>query len=324
MSNEKTIQWGVLGLARIFKKRMLGAFESRYHHHSVAAISSRSFESAKAFATKNNISKAYAAYEDIINDDAIDAIYLPLPNSLHHEWIMKAADKGKHILCEKPIGYHSKRSSKMFALCKEKEVLLLESHSYFLHPQHIALTKLIENGTIGDIEQIQIYFSFPAGPEHAIRFDPALGGGSLLDLGCYGVDFMNRMFDEDYVSQSVVFSNKNQVDMEFLGTFKFPKEREVLIRTSFNQARQQTILMVGSKGTIFLPRAFIPPDDRAHIYITNGSGSMIKEIKSEDQYALLLDEFYKLYMDRNYNHSHYKRYVRNVFTLDQLLEAKGP
>ncbi len=323
MSNAKTIRWGVLGLARIFKKRMLSAFKSRHHHHTVAAISSRNFDSAKAFAKSNSIANVYAAYDDIINDDEIDAVYLPLPNSLHHEWIRKAANKGKHILCEKPIGYHSKISSEIFALCKEKEVILLESHSYFLHPQHIALAKLVENGTIGNIEQIQIYFSFPAGPEHAIRFDPNLGGGSLLDLGCYGVDFMNRMFDENYVSHSVVFSNKNHVDMEFVGTFKFSKEREVLIRTSFNQARQQTILMVGSKGTIFLPYAFIPPDEKTHIYITNDSGCVTKDIKCEDQYALLLDEFYKLYMGRNYIHSHYQRYARNIYTLDQLLKEKG-
>lgn len=321
MFNSSIIKWGVLGTARIFRKRMLKAFQHS-SGHIIVAVASRDINKAEQLAKDHNIPKYYGSYDSILKDDEIQAVYIPLPNSLHYQWVIKAAEKGKHILCEKPLAYSMDEAKKMIQLCKDKNLVLLEAHSYFLHPQYEELFQILKNDLIGKIRQVQIYFSFPAQKEHAIRFAHELGGGSFLDIGCYGIDLMHQIFDQDIQDEDIIFKMKNNVDMEFLGVFKFIRDIEVVIRTSFFQERQQTLMLQGEKGTIFLPNAFIPSGDKALLFIKINKDSWIKEIENVDQYSLLIREFGKQISGKQNLNIQYERYVKNTKILEMLLKLR--
>ena len=178
MYKEKSINWGILGLARIARKRMIEAIQKT--GSNIHAIASRDVEKALQLTTQLDldidIPVLYDSYDELLDDNKIDAVYIPLPNSMHYSWVIRAAEKGKHILCEKPLGYSTSQVQEMIQICKKRSVLLLEAHSYFLHPRYAALFKLLNEGIIGSVKQIQVHFSFPAREkEHGIRFKYELG-----------------------------------------------------------------------------------------------------------------------------------------------------
>ena len=319
MFRVKTINWGILGTAGIVRKRMIKPLQ-KTEGNRCWAIASRNREKAQKEAKEFNIPKYYGSYDELIGDKDIHAIYIPLPNSMHYSWVIRAAEKGKHILCEKPIGYSTSQVQEMIQICKKRSVLLLEAHSYFLHPRYTALFKLLNEDIIGKVKQIQVHFSFPAREkEHGIRFKYELGGGSLLDIGCYGVDLVHQIFDQELQTINAVFDMENKVDMEFLGLLKFEGNAEAIIRTSFKQERRQTLTISGEKGSIFLPDAFIPADDKTYIFIKTPKGAEIKEIENVNQYLLLVKEFTTQMLERKDLSMLYKRYLRNAHTLGRLL-----
>ena len=321
MFKRKNIHWGILGTARIARKRMIKAIQGA-KGNTCLAIASRNGKRAKEVAGEFNIPGYYGSYDELINDNQIDAVYIPLPNSLHYSWVIRSAEKGKHVLCEKPLGISVSQVQEMIRICEKHNVLLLEAHSYFLHPQYIKLFKLLDDNIIGQTRQIQVNFSFTAQKEHAIRFQHELGGGSLLDIGCYGIDLVHRIYDQNIQSIEAVFNIENKIDMEFLGILKFHDNAEAIIRTSFLQERQQTLLVSGEKGNIFLPGAFIPSGDKAYLFITTLEGVEIKEIQNIDQYSLLVMEFReKIFSKKNMNVLN-GRYLKNTEILEKLLKLQ--
>lgn len=312
------IKWGILGTARIARKRMIKAIQQSEGNICIA-IASRSKDRAKEVAEEFGILRYYGSYEELIDDPEINAVYIPLPNSLHYLWVLRTAEKGKHILCEKPLAYESSQGREMIHACQSRGLVLLEAHSYFLHPQYKRLNEIIEKGTIGKILLIQIYFSFPIQKKHAIRLQHELGGGSLLDIGSYGVDFIQQIYNQEPQEIDTLFKIKNGVDIEFLGILKFYEKQEATIRTNFFHERQQTLLISGEKGNVLLTNAFIPVEDKTFLFINTQTNSRIEEIENVDQYSLLVQLFRKLIISQQSMDVFYERYLRNISTIERFL-----
>lgn len=319
--NNQKIRWGILGTARIARKRMIKAIQLT-EGNECTAIASRELNKAKNFAKEFNIPKFYGCYSDLLNDNEVDAVYIALPNSHHYQWVVQSAENGKHILCEKPLSYIPSEAKQMIDICLKNDIVLMEAHSYFLHPQYLKLFELLKADTIGRINQIQIYFSYPAKAEHGIRFSRALGGGSLLDIGCYGVDFINRIFDQDVNITSAEFRKENDIDTEFTGIFKMNTGIEILIRSSFIQNRQQTITINGDKGSIFLPQAFIPSDKYSFVFVKKNNSSFIETIENLDQYSLLVKNFKENFHLKKNLDLVYNNYIKNSHILNTLLNIR--
>src|SRR5690625_4510402 len=149
-----TVRWGILSTAGIAQKALLPAF-GRANNAEVVAIASSRLEKAKAVAHTFGIEKVYEGYDALLDDPEIDAVYIPLPNHLHKQWVIKAAKKGKYILCEKPATIHAEEFRDMEAVCREQGVLFMEAFMYYFHPQHDRVKAIIDNWEIGDISNMQ-------------------------------------------------------------------------------------------------------------------------------------------------------------------------
>jgi xylose dehydrogenase (NAD/NADP) len=329
MFKNSEIKWGVLGTARIAQKKMIRAVQAE--GNKCIAIASRDRRRAEKISQEfaietsyfGNTKNLYEGYDKLLKNDSIDAVYIPLPNSLHYEWVTRAAKMGKHILCEKPLGCTLAQVQDMIKICKEQKVVLLEAFSYSLHPQYERLFAFLKKEMIGTVNSVQVYFSYPATKEkHAIRFQSHLGGGSLFDIGCYGVDIAHRIYDQAPQSVDASFSVKNGIDLEFLGFLKFDDNNDAMIRTSFLQWRRQTLLVSGEEGLIFLPSAFVPMDDKVSLFVKTKTRSRVEELKNVDQYALLIQKFRTLILTGQNMDSSYKRSLRNAGTLDRLLAKR--
>ena len=180
------IRWGILSTANIAVKRFIpGAQASR--NGVVAAIASRDGARASEVAARLGIARSYGSYEELLADPEIDAIYIALPNSLHAEWIVKAAAAGKPVLCEKPLASTSAEAAAAIERCASLGVPLMEAFMYRFHPQHARVRALIDAGAIGELRAVRTAFTFLLEPFPAtnVRLNADLVGGALMDVGCY-------------------------------------------------------------------------------------------------------------------------------------------
>ena len=179
------IRWGLLSTANI-NKALISPIRAAWRSELVG-VASRDSDKAKAYAAENNIPKAYGSYEDMLADPEIDAIYNPLPNTLHGEWTVKAADAGKHVLCEKPLVTTLAEFDAVAAAANRNKVTVFEAFMYLHHPQTLMIQELVRSGQLGTVQQINSWFHFYLPPERAsnIRLSAMLHGGSMWDVGVY-------------------------------------------------------------------------------------------------------------------------------------------
>lgn len=183
MAAQRPIRFGILGAARIAPEALIKAAQN-VPDAEVVAVAARDPKRADEFAATHNIPRVYATYADLINDPELDAIYNPLPNSLHCEWTIAALRAGKHVLCEKPLSSNTAEADKMTAAATEVGKILGEAFHYRYHPLADRVHGLISDGTLGRLVHVEGHFSVPI-PETNIRFDWNLAGGATMDLGCY-------------------------------------------------------------------------------------------------------------------------------------------
>ena len=190
-TNQQTrrLRIGILGCANIAKQFVRDVASS--HAVTVVAVASRRAEKAAQFAQTFGIARSYGSYENLLADSDIDAVYIPLPNSLHAQWAIKAAQAKKHILCEKPLSLGLYQANSMFDVARKHHVMLLEAYPYYFQPQTGSMLRLLREGAIGDVRSVQASFGFTlANPRGNIRMDPDLAGGALLDAGSYVVSLI--------------------------------------------------------------------------------------------------------------------------------------
>ncbi|MEZ6046134.1 MAG: Gfo/Idh/MocA family oxidoreductase [Planctomycetaceae bacterium] len=190
----KKVRWGVLSTAKIGTVKVIPAMQQG-NFSEVTAIASRSLENAKYAATDLGIPKAYGSYEELLDDPDIDAIYNPLPNHMHVDWSIRALEAGKHVLCEKPIGLTSEEGQKLVdAGARSPHLKLMEAFMYRHHPQWQQARKWVESGEIGELRTIQTAFSYFNDDPGNIRNQAEIGGGGLMDIGCYPISLSRFIF----------------------------------------------------------------------------------------------------------------------------------
>ena len=189
------LRWGLLSTARI--NRALIPPLRASPRNELAAVASRGRERAEAYAREWSIPRAFGSYEDMLADPGIDVIYNPLPNRLHAEWTIKAAQAGKHVLCEKPLAMTVEEVDAMAAAAQQAGVVVAEAFMYRHHPQTLKVKEMVERGEIGDLRLVRGSFTFNLTHPGDVRLDPALGGGSLRDVGCYPISYARYVIGAD-------------------------------------------------------------------------------------------------------------------------------
>ncbi len=288
------IRWGILSTANIGVKRFIpGVKKSR--NGVVAAIASRDEAKARRVADSLGIPSVHASYDALLADPDIDAIYNPLPNSLHAEWTLKAAAAGKPILCEKPLAIDSAQARSMIDGCAAHGVLLMEAFMYRFHPQHARVRALIADGAIGQLRFVRAAFTFllePFKPAN-VRLQRDLAGGALMDVGCYTVNAARMLFGEEpaWASAQWDFRPEFGVEVSLAGVLGFSDARTAIFDCGFRAAGTGSYSAIGTKGQIDVPTAFVPDPTETIVRITDADGPRDERIAGVDQYQLEAEEF---------------------------------
>ena len=224
------IRWGILGNANITRVCVIPAIQ-KSKNGLVHALATRSPASAEPVADQNHIPRVYDDYEMLLQDPNIQAVYIPLPNHLHHPWTLKALGAGKHVLCEKPIACNAQEASEMADAAAAAGLFMMEAFMYRFHPRSREIQKRVTQGDIGRLRLMRAAFCYHMSDEdynskNNARLNPAMGGGALMDVGCYGVSAARWMFaSEPTEVQAQAVYHPWGVDVHFVGTLRFPGDR---------------------------------------------------------------------------------------------------
>ena len=288
-----SIRWGVISTADIGMSKVTPAIQ-RGVNCDVVAISSRSFENASAAAERLSIPKAYGSYEELLAADDIDAVYIPLPNNMHAEWTFKAAEAGKHILCEKPLALSAAEAAEMAAACESAGVKLAEALMYRHHPTWVEVSRLVTEGAIGHLQTVQSWFSYFNDDPTNIRNRVENGGGALMDIGCYNINSARMLFGDEpsRIEASVRRDPEMGIDILTSAILEFPGEGLATFTCSSRAEDDQRVHIVGTEGRIDIEIPFnIPPDLDTRIFLTNGGITETITFPPLDQYTIQAEIF---------------------------------
>jgi predicted dehydrogenase len=248
-SAPRVLRIGVLGAAKIARSFCDGVRPSS--KIDVAAVASRDAGKGRAFARDTGIPRVHGTYEALLADPAIDAIYNPLPNNLHAEWSISAAEAGKHVLCEKPLATTAADARAMFDAARRNGVYLVEAYPYRAQPQTLKMRDLLKADAIGRPQVVQASFGFPLTDTANIRMDPALAGGALMDAGCYPVSLVRTIAGErpGRVHAMAKWAASG-VDLTLLASMEFPSGLLAQISCSFATLRHRHAFIAGDAGSI--------------------------------------------------------------------------
>ncbi len=285
-----TVRYGLISTARIgFSAHVPAANDSL--NSEIVAVSSRNLETAQAAAREHGIPLAFGSYQEMIDSDEIDAVINTLPNSMHHEWTIKAAEAGKHILCEKPLSATMAEAREMKAAAEANNVVLVEAFTPRWTQQSRTVRHLIANGEIGEVTYLESSLAFRMNRPDDIRLSKPLAGGSLMDVGCYAVYAVRYAMGMEPVS-AMAFDRKRsgvEVDTTLSGLLRFPNDAVGHIWCSFDGPRRIVFDAVGTQGTISVNGAF---RETAPVTVTKGDDEpQIMPMTSSNRFEVQLDEF---------------------------------
>lgn len=261
------LRWGILGTGNIARQFAQGLRST--DRHEIAAVGSRSRESAATFAGSFAIPAAYGSYEQLIGDRSVDAIYLSLPNALHHEWTIRSLRAGKHVLCEKPFALNAAQAQEMFDEAHKAGRVLIEAFMYRAHPQTLAVLDAVRCGVIGPIKLIRTSFCYRTNRiDGNIRFDLLLGGGALMDIGCYCINFSRAIAgaQPDKI-HAVARMHSSGVDEVVSVLMQFPGNIAAEFSCGMSLQAENTAHLCGSDGFISIPVPWKPAPGKAHYII---------------------------------------------------------
>jgi predicted dehydrogenase len=324
----RRVRWGVLSTANIGRKKVIPAMQ-QCASAEIAGICSRSLENARAVAAELKIPKAYGSYEELLCDPEIEAIYNPLPNHLHAEWTIRAAEKGKHVLCEKPIGLNAAEARKILAARDEYGVKIGEAFMVRNHPQWLRTMELVRSGRIGKLRSATGYFSYFNNDPKNVRNELEYGGGALLDIGCYPVKTTRMVFGEEpvRVSASIERDPKFKTDRLVSGILEYPSG-QCVFTVSTQLVPFQKMQFFGTEARIDVEVPFnAPPDKPTRIFIDDGKQLYAGESQTMesfavcDQYTIQGDLFSKAVIENTEVPNPVEDAICNMAVLDALFRA---
>jgi D-xylose 1-dehydrogenase (NADP+, D-xylono-1,5-lactone-forming) len=316
------LRWGIISTAAIAADVIPGL--QRSERNELLAVASRSLESARKFADLNDISRAYASYDALLDDPDIDCVYVPLPNHLHAEWTRKAILAGKHVLCEKPFVMTADEATRLFTLADTRGVHLAEAFMYRHHPKTHALKTIVSSGRLGDVHTIRSWFTYPA--ENAasdVRFQPGMDGGALRDVGSYPVSMCNYLLDAEPVSVSATQTlDVNGIDERFYGTMRYSDGTVATVDCSMRSATGQGVVVVGSLGTATAGSPWYSHLAPHGVEIVTASGTeIVSTTGAENAYFLETEHFADVVLNGADAVVPADETVRTARTLNRLRDA---
>ena len=280
------IRWGIMSAARI-ARRSVGPGIHKARNGELRAVASRSLERARGIAAELEIPRAYGSYEALLADPEIDAVYIPLPTSLHHEWVIAAARAGKHVLVDKPFAVDAAEAVEMVDACRAAGVQLLEGFMYRYDPKHARLRELVAEGAIGDLRQINTAFCFPITRDPAnVRLSTELAGGALGDLGTYCVSVSRLHMGGEPRRLVARMTDDPEFGVDFDGNalLEFEGDRAATVAFSFTTSRRHFLELVGTEGTLRVDRHVLAPGESTSIEIQTVGGTVTELFPPFDSY----------------------------------------
>lgn len=320
------VNWGILGTARIAHDYVIPSIlESR--NAKVVAIAGRSEEKVATFSDKFAIPKRYKSYDELLRSPDVDAVYIPLTNNLHHNWTIKAAESQKHVLCEKPLAMSSVECREMIAACKSNGVFLMEGFMYRFHPQIDLLFNKIESGSVGKVNEVRSSFWFRLDDFQDFRYQKELGGGALMDLGCYCID-LSRILLRSEPSSVASFSKMNErkegLDEITLGLMHFPNSRFAYFDCGFLAPLYNPLQIIGSEGILELTEAFeFPRHPRLLIFQHNSpTPTQTIDLEKANPYKLMVEHFADCILNDRSPKFSAEEGMNNLRVIEKLRESR--
>jgi predicted dehydrogenase len=322
------VRWGILGVARIALNRVIPAMQAG-EWSQVSGIASRDLARAKKAAGDLGIPRAYGSYEEMLADAEIDAIYNPLPNHLHLPWTTRAAEAGKHVLCEKPVGMNAAEARELIAVRDRTGVVIGEAFMIQNHPQWLRIMELVRAGRIGELRSAVGTFSYFKLEKENIRNIREYGGGGLMDIGCYPIKAARMVFGEEPVRVSSAITRDprfGNIDMLTSAILEFPSGH-CIFTCSTQIMLQQTMRFYGTTGRIEPEIPFNPaPGETSRIRIDdgrdlNGGGCVVEEIPPCDQYTIQGDLFSRAIREGGQPPVPLEDALRNMAVIDAVFRS---
>lgn len=287
------VRWGVIGCASIAMRKVLPAMKQA-SNCDILAIASRDPAKAAAAAAELDIERHYGSYESLLADPDVEAVYVPLPNHLHAEWTVKAAEAGKHVLCEKPLALTAAEATTMVDACERAGVSLMEAFMYRLHPQWVRARELVESGRIGELCAIEASFAYHNTDPANIRNIAEMGGGALMDIGCYPVNVARMMFGGEPADVHAAIRRDPTFGTDILTTVLLDfGGRHASFVCATQLEPEQRVQFLGTEGRLLVEIPFnIPPDRPTRLVLTAGGNPPVDpareviEVPATDQYRV--------------------------------------
>ena len=319
----KPVKWGILSVSKHYTLRC--QIPLRYRPEvEVLALASRDLPRAKDAAAKMGIPRAYGSYEEVLADKDVEAVYIPLPNHLHAEWVKKAADAGKHVLCEKPFALDAAETENAIAYARKKGVLVMEAFMYRFHPQWRRVKELLQAGEIGDLRFVQTLFCFNNRDPKNIRNRKEAGGGAIYDIGCYAVSSARYIVEKEPVRVVSLVSRDPDFGTDFLTSaiLDYGTVRSVFTVGTQCQPNQR-IDIIGTSGSITITMPFnLFVDMPATLVVTTSQGTRTLTIEAADHYGIEFAEFSRAIREGKPVPTPPEDAVANMKVLDALFRSE--
>lgn len=319
----KPVVWGVLSVSEHYGLRV-HAGVSKSPRIDMRAIASRSTQRAAQAACALGIPRAYGSYEALLDDREIEAVYLPLPNHLHAEWVKKAADAGKQVLCEKPFAMNARQAKDAIGHARGRGVRVMEAFMYRFHPLWLRAREVVQTGEIGEIHAIHMMFAYTLKDPKNIRNSLQKGGGAIFDIGCYATSMARFLLGREPVSVLSLVHRDAALGTDTLSSAILDFESARALFTVATQSfSQQRVEVYGSRGSLSIPIPITaPPDQPAQFLVTSDDGQHAISFPPADQYALLFEAFSQAFRQKAPVPTDPEDALNNAKVLDALFRSE--
>lgn len=317
------VRWGILSTAKIAREKVIPAMQQSALC-DIVAIASRDLGQAREVAAKLEIPVVYGSYEELLSDPEIDAVYIPLPNHMHVEWAIRSLQAGKHVLCEKPIGLSSAEAAKLLQVASEKPALkVMEAFMYRFHPQWVHAKRLVDEGHIGQLKTIQSFFSYYNADPKNIRNQKDMGGGGMMDIGCYCVSLARFIFNKepDRVLGNVEFDPVLRTDTLASGVLDFSTGTSTFT-CSTQLMPYQRVNILGTEGRIEIEIPFnAPPHQETRLWWYSKTSAEEAVFEPVDQYTIQGDLFSRAILENEPVPTPLQDAINNMKVIEAVFES---
>ncbi len=309
------VRWGVLGCARIARLNVIPAI-LRNEQARLQAVASRDSAKLAEFESLFGSFTRHETYDALIADPDVDAIYVPLPNSMHCEWAIRAMQAGKHVLCEKPLALNSEEAGRMIEVARKSGVLLMEAFMYRYTERTRQIVGILESGVLGKIRSINSSFRFLLDRENTIKENPTLGGGALYDVGCYPLNLIGLVTGKLPVSCVVECDKHNGVDMNLSAILRYDDGLIASLHCGFNAFGRMHSEIIGTQGLLESTDTFL--DNAGELVLHTRDGRQVIPVAASDRYGEEIRDFSAAILEKRQPMLGLEESLRNMQILDML------